>query len=71
MPLPSGFSISITNGVFRVTVPHTTRLYLTDTVGRLLLSRQLPAGDTYIEGFSAGAYLLTLEGQPARKILLK
>ncbi|WP_075558463.1 InlB B-repeat-containing protein [Parabacteroides timonensis] len=71
MPLPSGFSISITNGVFRVTVPHATRLYLTDTVGRLLLSRQLPAGDTYIEGFASGVYFLVLEGQCGQKIILK
>ncbi|WP_289007098.1 hypothetical protein [uncultured Parabacteroides sp.] len=71
VPLPSGFGIFIADGILRVTAPYATRLYLADTSGRLILTRQLPAGDTRIEGLAAGIYLLTLEGQPTRKILLK
>ena len=71
VPLPSGFGIFIADGILRVTAPYVIRLYLADTNGRLILTRQLPAGDTRIEGLAAGIYLLTLERQPTRKILLK
>ncbi|WP_075558464.1 InlB B-repeat-containing protein [Parabacteroides timonensis] len=69
--LSSGFGISTSDGILCVTVPYATRMYLTDTVGRLLLSRQLSVGDTYIEGFAVGVYVIIFEGQKGKKILLK
>nr|WP_165359849.1 hypothetical protein [Parabacteroides goldsteinii] len=71
VPLPSGFRITATDGILRITAPYATRLYLIDTSGRLILARPLPTGDTRIEGLAAGAYIVTLEGQKGKKILLK
>nr|WP_129732479.1 hypothetical protein [Parabacteroides goldsteinii] len=69
--LSSGFGISTSDGILCVTVPYATRMYLTDTVGRLLLSRQLSVGDTYIDGFAVGVYVIIFEDQKGKKILLK
>lgn len=70
-PLPSGFSVSTTNGLLLITVPYPTRMYLTDTSGRLILTRQLPSGDTCITDLTSGIYILVLEGQKGRKIMLR
>ena len=69
--LSDGFHITTSGGLLLVTVPRATRLYLTDTSGRLILSRLLPAGDTRIDELAAGVYLLTLEGEGTKKILLR
>ena len=69
--LSDGFRITTSGGLLLVTVPRATRLYLTDTSGRLILSRLLPAGDTRIDELAAGVYLLTLEGEGTKKILLR
>lgn len=69
--LSEGFHIATSDGLLLVTVPRVTRLYLTDTSGRLILTRLLPAGDTRIEGLAAGIYILTLEGEKGRKVILK
>ena len=69
--LTDGFHITTSGGLLLVTVPHATRLYLTDTSGRLILSRLLPAGDTRIDDLAAGVYLLTLEGEKTKKIIIR
>ena len=69
--LSGGFHITTSGRLLLVTVPRATRLYLTDTSGRLILSRLLPAGDTRIDELAAGVYLLTLEGEGTKKILLR
>lgn len=69
--LSNGFHITTSGGLLLVTVPHATRLYLTDTSGRLILSRLLPAGDTRIDDLAAGVYLLTLEGEKTKKIIIR
>ena len=70
-PLPSGFSVSTANGLLLITAPYPTRMYLTDTSGRLILTRQLPSGDTRITDLTSGIYILVLEGQKSRKIMLR
>ena len=69
--LSDGFHITTSGGLLLVTVPRATRLYLTDTSGRLILSRLLPAGDTRIDDLAAGVYLLTLEGEKTKKIIIR
>ena len=69
--LSDGFHITASGGLLLVTVPRATRLYLTDTSGRLILSRLLPAGDTRIDDLAAGVYLLTLEGEKTKKIIIR
>ena len=69
--LTDGFHITTSGGLLLVTVPRATRLYLTDTSGRLILSRLLPAGDTRIDDLAAGVYLLTLEGEKTKKIIIR
>ena len=69
--LSDGFHITTSGSLLLVTVPRATRLYLTDTSGRLILSRLLPAGDTRIDELASGVYLLTLEGEGTKKILLR
>lgn len=69
--LTDGFHITISGGLLLITVPRATRLYLTDTSGRLILSRLLPAGDTRIDDLAAGVYLLTLEGEKTKKIIIR
>lgn len=69
--LSDGFRITTSGRLLLVTVPRATRLYLTDTSGRLILSRLLPAGDTRIDNLAAGVYLLTLEGEKTKKIIIR
>ncbi|MCD8135543.1 MAG: hypothetical protein LUH01_06160, partial [Parabacteroides gordonii] len=69
--LSDGFHITTSGGLLLVTVPRATRLYLTDTSGRLILLRLLPAGDTRIDDLAAGIYLLTLEGEKTKKIIIR
>ena len=69
--LTDGFHITTSGGLLLVTVPRATRLYLTDTSGRLILSHLLPAGDTRIDDLAAGVYLLTLEGEKTKKIIIR
>lgn len=69
--LSDGFHITTSGGLLLVTVPRAIRLYLTDTSGRLILTRQLPAGDTRIDDLAAGVYLLTLEGEKTKKIIIR
>lgn len=69
--LSDGFRITTSGRLLLVTVPRATRLYLTDTSGRLILSRLLPAGDTRIDDLAAGVYLLTLEGEKTKKIIIR
>lgn len=69
--LSDGFHITTSGRLLLVTVPRATRLYLTDTSGRLILSRLLPAGDTRIDDLAAGVYLLTLEGEKTKKIIIR
>ena len=69
--LSNGFRITTSGGLLLVTVPRAIRLYLTDTSGRLILTRQLPAGDTRIDDLAAGVYLLTLEGEKTKKIIIR
>lgn len=69
--LSDGFHITTSGGLLLVTVPRAIRLYLTDTSGRLILTRQLPAGDTRIDNLAAGVYLLTLEGEKTKKIIIR
>lgn len=68
--LSDGFHITTSGGLLLVTVPRATRLYLTDTSGRLILSRLLPTGDTRIDDLAAGVYFLTLEGEKTKKIII-
>ncbi|WP_304248171.1 hypothetical protein [Parabacteroides gordonii] len=69
--LSDGFHITTSGRLLLVTVPRAIRLYLTDTSGRLILTRQLPAGDTRIDNLAAGVYLLTLEGEKTKKIIIR
>lgn len=69
--LSDGFHITTSGRLLLVTVPRATRLYLTDTSGRLILSRLLPAGDTRIDDLAAGVYFLTLEGEKTKKIIIR
>lgn len=69
--LSDGFHITTSGRLLLVTVPRATRLYLTDTSGRLILSRLLLAGDTRIDDLAAGVYLLTLEGEKTKKIIIR
>lgn len=69
--LTDGFHITTSGRLLLVTVPRAIRLYLTDTSGRLILTRQLPAGDTRIDDLAAGVYLLTLEGEKTKKIIIR
>lgn len=69
--LSDGFHITTSGRLLLVTVPRAIRLYLTDTSGRLILTRQLPAGDTRIDDLAAGVYLLTLEGEKTKKIIIR
>lgn len=69
--LSDGFHITTSGGLLLVTVPRAIRLYLTDTSGRLILTRQLPTGDTRIDDLAAGVYLLTLEGEKTKKIIIR
>lgn len=69
--LSDGFHITTSGRLLLVTVPRAIRLYLTDTSGRLILSRLLPAGDTRIDDLAAGVYLLTLEGEKTKKIIIR
>lgn len=69
--LSDGFHITTSGGLLLVTVPRAIRLYLTDTSGRLILSRLLPVGDTRIDELAAGIYLLTLEGEKTKKIIIR
>ena len=69
--LSDGFHITTSGRLLLVTVPRAIRLYLTDTSGRLILTRQLPAGDTRIDDLAVGVYLLTLEGEKTKKIIIR
>lgn len=69
--LSDGFHITTSGRLLLVTVPRAIRLYLTDTSGRLILTRQLPTGDTRIDDLAAGVYLLTLEGEKTKKIIIR
>lgn len=69
--LTDGFHITTSGRLLLVTVPRATRLYLTDTSGCLILSRLLLAGDTRIDDLAAGVYLLTLEGEKTKKIIIR
>lgn len=69
--LSADFRITTSAGLLLIAAPRATRLYLTDTSGRLILSRLLPAGDTRIDDLAAGVYLLTLEGEGTRKIIIR
>lgn len=69
--LSDGFHITTSGRLLLITVPRAIRLYLTDTSGRLILTRQLPAGDTRIDDLGAGVYLLTLEGEKTKKIIIR
>lgn len=70
-PLPSGFHITTSDGLLLVTVPYATRLYLNEISGRLILTRLLSPGDNRFEGLAAGVYILTIDGRPGQKVLLK
>ena len=70
-PLPSGFHITTSEGLLLVTVPYATRLYLNEISGRMILTRLLSPGDNRFEGLAAGVYILTIDGRPGQKVLLK
>lgn len=69
--LPSGFHITTSKGLLLVTVPYATSLYLNEISGRLILTRLLSPGDNRFEGLAAGVYILTIDGRPGQKVLLK
>lgn len=63
--------IRVAGGTLYITVPRPTDLCITDLTGRLQRSRRLSPGETRIEGLSPGIYILKLEGQEARKVLIR
>ena len=69
--LPSDFHITTSKGLLLVTVPYATSLYLNEISGRLILTRLLSPGDNRFEGLAAGIYILTIDGRPGQKVLLK
>ena len=69
--LSAGFRITASDGLLLITAPRAARLYLTDASGRLILTRLLSPGDTRIENLAAGVYLLTLEGEKTKKIIIR
>ena len=54
-----------------VSYTHLTRLYLNEISGRMILTRLLSPGDNRFEGLAAGVYILTIDGRPGQKVLLK
>lgn len=69
-PLPKGFRIQIAPGTLLVTVPHLSRMFLFDTLGRIVRTRDASAGEIRIEGLTAGNYILIVEGKLAQKITI-
>lgn len=63
--------IRVVDGTLHITVPRPTDLCITDLAGRLQRTRRLSPGETRIEGLSRGIYILQLEGQEARKVLIR
>lgn len=63
--------IRTVDGTLQITVPHPTDAIITDTSGRLLRTLKLTPGTTPVEGLHPGIYIVKINGQEGRKVIVK
>lgn len=63
--------ICAVDGTLQITVPHPTDAFITDTSGRLLRTLKLTSGTTPVEGLHPGIYIVKINGQEGRKVIVK
>lgn len=62
--------IRVVNGTLQITVPQTADAFITDMSGRILRTLQLTAGTTRVEGLHSGIYIVKINGQKGRKVIV-
>lgn len=63
--------IRVIDGTIQITVPHPADATIADMSGRLMRTLRLAPGDTKVEGLHSGMYIVKIEGEKGRIVIIK